>query len=63
MLGICRNLSAVTGLVGDEAISAWLASAGLSPQVRPDAISNEEWRALALALPESPSTETTPDTP
>ena len=63
MLGIFRNLSAVTGLVGDEAISAWLASAGLSPQVRPDAISNEEWRALALALPESPSTETTPDTP
>jgi 16S rRNA (adenine1518-N6/adenine1519-N6)-dimethyltransferase len=51
MLGIFRNLSAETGLEGDEAIAAWLAAAELSPQVRPDAITNEEWRALALALP------------
>ena len=49
MASIFRN----AGPVGDVAIgdpAAWLASCGLAPSIRPEQISNEQWRQLACAL-------------
>ena len=49
MASIFRNAGPLGGAaVGDPA--AWLASVGLAPSVRPEQISNDEWRKLACAL-------------
>ncbi len=52
MASIFRNAGPVGGMtIGDPA--AWLASCGLAPSVRPEQISNEQWRQLACALADS----------
>ena len=49
MASIFRNASPVGGVtIGDPA--TWFASCGLAPSVRPEQISNEQWRQLACAL-------------
>ena len=49
MASIFRGAGPLGGAtVGDPA--AWLASVGLAPSVRPEQISNDEWRKLACAL-------------
>ena len=49
MASIFRGAGPLGGAtVGDPA--AWLASCGLVPSIRPEQISNEQWRKLACAL-------------
>ena len=49
MASIFRNTSPVGGVAIDDP-AAWLASCGLAPSIRPEQISNEQWRQLACAL-------------
>ncbi len=49
MASIFRSAGTVGGVVIEDP-AAWLASCGLPPSVRPEAIANETWRDLALAL-------------
>ncbi|MBQ6923460.1 MAG: hypothetical protein IJQ73_02345, partial [Kiritimatiellae bacterium] len=56
MASIFRNAGPLGGAaVGDPA--AWLASVGLAPSVRPEQISNDEWRKLACALADGAAKE------
>ena len=56
MASIFRNAGPLGGAaVGDPA--AWLASVGLAPSVRPEEISNDEWRKLACALADDAAKE------
>ena len=56
MASIFRNAGPVGGVsIPDPA--AWLASCGLAPSVRPEQISNEQWRKLACALADSAQKE------
>ncbi len=56
MASIFRNAGPVGAIsLGDPA--AWLASCGLAPSVRPEQISNEQWRQLACALADNAGKE------
>ena len=56
MASIFRNAGPVGGVsIPDPA--AWLASCGLAPSVRPEQISNEQWRDLACALADNAGKE------
>ena len=56
MASIFRNAGPVGGVaIGDPA--AWLASCGLAPSIRPEQISNEQWRQLACALADNAGKE------
>lgn len=51
MVSTFRQAAEQTGLPDEATVCAWIEAAGLDPKIRPEAIANEAWIALAKALP------------